>query len=73
MEAEYKNLAELYELAPDDADVVAAIEKLADAAHRAKFITLFRDPADNNGAFLFIQAGAGGTEAQDWAQMLARM
>lgn len=73
MEAEYKNLAELYELAPDDADVVAAIEKLADTAHRAKFITLFRDPADNNGAFLFIQAGAGGTEAQDWAQMLARM
>ena len=73
METEYKNLAELYELAPDDADVVAAIEKLADAAHRAKFITLFRDPADNNGAFLFIQAGAGGTEAQDWAQMLARM
>lgn len=50
-----------------------AIEKLADTAHRAKFITLFREPADNNGAFLFIQAGAGGTEAQDWAQMLSRM
>ena len=73
LESEYKNLSELYDMAPDDSDVVAAIEKLADAAHRAKFITLFRDPADNNGAFLFIQAGAGGTEAQDWAQMLARM
>ena len=73
LESEYKNLAELYEIAPDDADVLAAIEKLSDAAHRAKFITLFRDPADNNGAFLFIQAGAGGTEAQDWAQMLSRM
>jgi len=46
---------------------------LALTAHKAKFITLFRDPMDNNGAFLFIQAGAGGTEAQDWAQMLARM
>lgn len=73
LESEYKNLAELYDIAPDDPDVIAAIEKLSDAAHRAKFITLFSDPADNNGAFLFIQAGAGGTEAQDWAQMLARM
>ena len=73
MDGEYKNLAELYAIAPDDPDVIAAIEQLATMASRAKLITLFRDPADNNGAFLFIQAGAGGTEAQDWAQMLARM
>ena len=57
----------------DDKEVLQAIEKLGEEAHKAKFITLFREPADNNGAFLFIQAGAGGTEAQDWAQMLARM
>ncbi len=73
LESEYKNLSELYEIASDDSEVVSAIEKLADAAHQAKFVTLFREPADNNGAFLFIQAGAGGTEAQDWAQMLSRM
>lgn len=73
LESEYQNLVDLYDLAPDDGDVLGAIEKLADAAHQAKFITLFRDPADNNGAFLFIQAGAGGTEAQDWAQMMSRM
>ena len=73
LESEYETLSELYQLDPEDADVIAGIEKLGINAHRAKFITLFRDPADNNGAFLFIQAGAGGTEAQDWAQMLARM
>ncbi len=73
LESEYKNLVELYELSPDDKDVNAAILNLSDMAHKAKFITLFHNPADNNGAFLFIQAGAGGTEAQDWAQMLARM
>lgn len=73
LESEYQNLVDLYDLAPDDGDVLGAIEKLANAAHQAKFITLFRDPADNNGAFLFIQAGAGGTEAQDWAQMMSRM
>ena len=73
LESEYKNLVELYEIAPDDSDVINAIEKLIDDAHRAKFITLFREPADENGAFLFIQAGAGGTEAQDWAQMMSRM
>lgn len=73
LESEYKNLVDLYELSPEDADVNSAIAELADAAHKAKFITLFSDPMDNNGAFLFIQAGAGGTEAQDWAQMLSRM
>lgn len=73
LESEYNAVRELYEIAPEDADVLTAIEKLATDAHQAKFITLFRNPADNNGAFLFIQAGAGGTEAQDWAQMLSRM
>ena len=73
LESEYNNLVELYELSPEDTDVLNAISNLANEVHRAKFITLFSDPMDNNGAFLFIQAGAGGTEAQDWAQMLSRM
>lgn len=73
LESEYETLRELYDIAPDDTDVIGGIERLADSAHRAKFITLFSDPADNNGAFLFIQAGAGGTEAQDWAMMMSRM
>ena len=73
LETEYKNLSELYEIAPDDPEITDAIEALAKNAHQAKFITLFREPADKDGAFLFIQAGAGGTEAQDWAQMMSRM
>ena len=73
MDAEYNNLKELYAMAPEDTDVIDAIQKLADKARSAKYITLFNNPADNNNAFLFIQAGAGGTEAQDWAQMIARM
>ena len=73
LENEYKNLSDLYEIAPEDSEITDAIEKLAENAHRAKFITLFREPADKDGAFLFIQAGAGGTEAQDWAQMMSRM
>ena len=73
MTSDFETLRELYEIAPDDSDVISGIERLAQTAHRAKFITLFREPADKDGAFLFIQAGAGGTEAQDWAQMLSRM
>ena len=73
MNDEYENLAELYSMAPDDAEIISAIEKLAARVQTAKYITLFNNPADENNAFLFIQAGAGGTEAQDWAQMLTRM
>lgn len=73
LETEYKNLSELLELEPEDPEIFKAIQDLADKAHKAKFITLFNQPADNGGAFLFIQAGAGGTEAQDWSQMMSRM
>ncbi len=73
LESELETLSELYEIAPEDADVLSALEKLSESAHRAKFVTLFKEPADNAGAFLFIQAGAGGTEAMDWASMLSRM
>ena len=38
-----------------------------------EFRRMFREPADNSAAFLDIQSGSGGTEAQDWAEMLLRM
>jgi len=40
---------------------------------RLEFKRMFRGEMDSHSAFLDIQAGAGGTEAQDWAQMLLRM
>ncbi len=73
LESDYQNLNDLYQIAPQDTDVLNAIENLAKRTSQAKFVTLFHGPTDNNGAFLFIQAGAGGTEAQDWAEMLTRM
>ncbi|MDR1826511.1 MAG: peptide chain release factor 2 [Rickettsiales bacterium] len=71
--SEYEHLAELYSIAPDDGEVRAAVTALSKRAADAKTVTLFNGPADDAGAFLFIQAGAGGTEAQDWAGMLSRM
>ena len=71
--------AELLELAEADADegMVREIERDAGAleadVRKLEFKRMFRGEMDSHNAFLDIQAGAGGTEAQDWAQMLLRM
>jgi len=70
---------ELLELAEGENDAAAAndIEReagaLEAAVRRLEFKRMFRGDMDAHSAFLDIQAGAGGTEAQDWAQMLLRM
>ncbi len=70
---------ELLELAEAEGDVSAAddIERdaggLAASVRRLELKRMFRGEMDSHNAFLDIQAGAGGTEAQDWAQMLLRM
>ena len=70
---------ELFELARSDADDatlgevardVAALEKEVDDL---EFRRMFSNPMDPNNCFVDIQAGSGGTEAQDWASMLLRM
>ena len=73
LESNYNHISELFELDPEDTEIAHEIQKLSKQTHTAKFITLFNQPNDKSSAFLFIQAGAGGTEAQDWASMLARM
>jgi peptide chain release factor 2 len=71
--------AELFQLARaenDDATVMgvsADVDKLAKDVATLEFRRMFSNPLDPNNCFVDIQAGSGGTEAQDWASMLERM
>jgi len=70
---------ELLAVAAEEGDLKTAEEIEADAARlasdveRLEFQRMFPGKMDSHNAFLDIQAGAGGTEAQDWAAMLLRM
>ncbi len=55
------------------ADIARDAERLTAAVRALELKRMFRGEMDSRSAFLDIQAGAGGTEAQDWAQMLLRM
>ena len=73
-----KDSLELFELAAADSDD-ATLEAIEEDANRfqvilegMEFRRMFANPADPLNCFLDIQAGAGGTEAQDWASMLLR-
>ena len=69
---------ELYDMAKEEGDVdsLAAIEAEADKLDATvkdlEFRRMFNNPADPLNCFVDIQAGAGGTEACDWASMLLR-
>ncbi len=70
---------EIFDLARDEDDedtllsVEADLQGLTQAVEALEFRRMFSNPADPNNCFLDIQAGAGGTEAQDWASILLRM
>jgi len=74
-----RDSGELLEVAAEEGDLKTAGEIEADAARlaseveRLEFQGMFPGKMDSHNAFLDIQAGAGGTEAQDWAAMLLRM
>lgn len=74
--ADSQELIELGE-AEDDADVVteaeAAIAALKARTEKLELASLLSGEADGNDCYLEIHAGAGGTESQDWAEMLVRM
>ncbi|HVR81618.1 MAG TPA: peptide chain release factor 2 [Luteimonas sp.] len=69
-------LLELVEM-EDDQDtanaIVVDVERYARGVEQLEFTRMFAGPMDAHSAFVDIQAGAGGTEAQDWAEMLLRM
>ena len=74
-----RDAGELLEVAAEEGDggTVAEIEadatRLSHAVEHLEFQRMFPGKMDSHNAFLDIQAGAGGTEAQDWAAMLLRM
>ncbi len=56
-----------------EADAVAALAELAERAERDKVTALLAGEADSNDTYIEVNSGAGGTESQDWAEMLHRM
>jgi len=74
--ADADGLLELAEEEEDEATVqgvVADLDKLEERLEALEFRRMFSGEMDPSNAFMDIQAGSGGTEAQDWANMLLRM
>jgi peptide chain release factor 2 len=79
LEREVADTLALIELAETEGDeatldaAVADLRRLAEEAKRREIESLLSGEADANDCYVEINAGAGGTEAQDWAEMLLRM
>lgn len=78
IEADLRDTTDLFLMAREeqDEDTVEAVEadteELRKLVEGMEFRRMFSNPMDPNNCFIDIQAGAGGTEAQDWASMLLR-
>ena len=78
IDIDLKDANDLFAMAreEDDEDTLIAIEgdahTLKELVEGMEFRRMFNNPMDPNNCFIDIQAGAGGTEAQDWASMLLR-
>ncbi|SAK91563.1 peptide chain release factor 2 [Caballeronia glebae] len=78
LDNDLRDASDLFEMAREenDEDTLVACEADADAlrlrVEDMEFRRMFSNPADPNNCFIDIQAGAGGTEACDWASMLLR-
>ena len=79
LEGQFADCRELIELADADNDeglfteAMSDLEKAVAGLELLEFRRMFSGQLDANNAYLDIQAGSGGTEAQDWAEMILRM
>ncbi|HWW63304.1 MAG TPA: peptide chain release factor 2 [Sphingomonadaceae bacterium] len=79
IESELNDTVELMEMAEAEGDsamvdeAVVSLGGLAERAERDKVAALLAGEADANDTYIEVNAGAGGTESQDWAEMLQRM
>ena len=79
IQRELDDTVELIEMAEAEGDAemesegVTALAELAERAQRDKVQALLAGEADANNTYIEVNAGAGGTESQDWAGMLQRM
>ena len=75
--SEFDDMCELHALAKDDAALLAelsvSLEDFAQKVARQRLQSLLNNEADEHDCYVNVNAGSGGTEAQDWAQMLLRM
>lgn len=78
LQSELQDAGELFAMAREenDDDTLVAVESDVHALEKEienmEFLRMFANPMDANNCFIDIQAGAGGTEAQDWASMILR-
>jgi len=74
-----KDNQELFDLAKEEGDketlktIQLDTEKISKLVEDVEFKRMFSNPMDPNNCFIDFQSGSGGTEAQDWANMLLRM
>jgi peptide chain release factor 2 len=76
--SELADNTELFAMSREEGDedglraIAQEANQIAESVEQLEFRRMFNQPADPSNAFIDIQAGAGGTEAQDWASMLLR-
>ena len=78
-----EDVAMLYEMAQEESDPQAQddayqealndYQRLEEQVKELEFERMFSQPLDNSDCYMDIQSGSGGTEAQDWAEMIMRM
>jgi len=79
LKGDLSDAGELFAMARADGDegslatMAAEVDRLAREVGDLEFRRMFNNPLDPNNCFIDVQAGAGGTESQDWASMLERM